>query len=1000
MVADFHAGSIEATLDLDTSPFRAGLAWARGEAQKFEKEGINVRLGIDRTEFDADKARVKGDLDKLDHTKAKPDVELTGVPGVLAKLKLIQHEVDKTDHKGEGGAFLGGMLLKVGLLAPAIMAALAALGPLTGAVVAFGAAAGLAFGGAAIGLGLFAASVKSAFKILTDANKAGVTLTGWAGKAQSALKSLSGAWDSLQKSVRPQMFQLMFVAFSGVAAILPRLHPLLATTTTDMIGVVNAVLALTHTGLFKDFLSELQGFMGGFLKGLAPLLVDALSTFMHLFIALRPLMSQLGHGILIAAGAVEQFSEKVDNGKIDGFIGRIEHFLPLLGSLAVNTIKAVANIGAGLAPLTGPTLHFINALMIALSKVNIKPLSKGLGDVLNTLRPMLPYLGKLVSIVADDLGKALVFIRPLLGYLVQGFIWIVSHKTLTQVLLGIGAAWWIINAAMDANPIGLVILLLAGLAAGLAYAWKHSQTFRDVVTAAFKNTSDAVHNMASDFNTAYNWIVNAGNNVKRWAEGVGSWFAGPFVHFFTGAWQQIERAWGALGDGLHSVYDHTIHPLFTGFQTAVHAVVSAFQTAVGAIRAAWDRIESVAEVPVRFVVNTVLDKGIIGSINKVAGFFHVSKVPTVHLPFSKGGSIPGHSPSDTADDVAIRATSGEFMIRRKSAQKVDSQFPGALEHINQYGTLPGYGKGRTSPGSNEKGYSVGGWIKNKVGGAVGGAFDWAKGLISKVDPASYIKGKIEGLLGQIGGGEFAQLAKGAGEHVLGGAMSWLKSKVSAMFTAMGGSGGGIGGGHVSAPGAGVARWTPEVLRALAMLHQPASLLNAVMHRMMQESGGNPNAINNWDSNAAAGDPSRGLMQTIGSTFAAYAGPFRGAGIYNPMANIYAGLNYALHRYGNIYSAMMRPGGYVFGTGSASAGIHRVGENGPELVDFRGGEKVMSHRQLQIAASDPGSLVSLLRQMVALLKSQPNREDQADLIDALNKHTAATMKAMVQVARAA
>lgn len=997
MVADFHAGSIEGTLDLDTTPFKAGLDWARAEGKKFENSRYSASVDIDRAKFDVDKARVKGDLDKIDHTRARPDVELTGVAGVLAKLKLIQHEVDKTDRKSKeaSGAMLGAGLLRITLLAPAIMAALAALGPLTGAVVVFGAAAGLAFGGAAIGLGLFAASVKSAVGVLTAANKAGVTLTGWAGKAQGALKVLSGAWDSLQKSVRPQIFQLLTVAFAGLAAILPHLHPLLATTTDGMMGVVQAVLQLTHTGLFKDFLSELQGFMGGFLRGLAPLLVSALATFMHLFIALRPLMSQLGHGILIAANAAEQFSEKVDSGKIDGFISRIEHFLPLLGQIAVNTMKAIGNISSGLAPLTGPALHFINALMVALSHVNLKPLSKGLGDTLNTLRPMLPYLGKLVSILADDLGKALIFIQPLLGYLVKGFIWIVQHKTVAQIVMGIAAAWWVLNAAMDANPIGVVILLLAGLAAGLAYAWKHSETFRDTVKAAFHNTADAAHNMAVDFNAAYNWIINAGDNVKRWATGVGSWFAGPFVHFFTNGWQQIERAWSALGSGLHSVYDHTIHPLFTGFVDVIHGVVNAFQAAVGAIKAAWDRIESVAEVPVRFVVNTVLDKGIIGSINKVAGFFHVSKVPTVHLPFSKGGLIPGNSPSDTADDVPIRATSGEFMVRRKAAQKVDSQFPGALEHINKYGTLPGYGQTRTSPGSNEKGYSIGGWIKNKVGGAVGGAFDWAKGLISKVDPASFIQGKVSGLLSQIGGGEFAQLAKGAGEHVLSGAMAWLKSKVGAMF-----GGGGIGGGHVSAPGAGVARWTPEVLRALAMLHQPASLLNAVMHRMMQESGGNPNAINNWDSNAAAGDPSRGLMQTIGSTFAAYAGPFRGSGIYNPMANIYAGLNYALHRYGSIYSAMMRPGGYSGGTTNASAGWHRVGENGAELAYFQRGDKVMSRAQVQAAASDPSSLISLLRQMVALLAGQPSRDDQAALIDALNRHSAATMKAMVQVARAA
>jgi len=54
------------------------------------------------------------------------------------------------------------------------------------------------------------------------------------------------------------------------------------------------------------------------------------------------------------------------------------------------------------------------------------------------------------------------------------------------------------------------------------------------------------------------------------------------------------------------------------------------------------------------------------------------------------------------------------------------------------------------------------------------------------------------------------------------------------------------------------------------------------------------------------------MQVIPSTFAAYAGPFASLGIMNPLANIYAGLNYALHTYGSIQAAMDKPGGYKNG----------------------------------------------------------------------------------------
>lgn len=111
---------------------------------------------------------------------------------------------------------------------------------------------------------------------------------------------------------------------------------------------------------------------------------------------------------------------------------------------------------------------------------------------------------------------------------------------------------------------------------------------------------------------------------------------------------------------------------------------------------------------------------------------------------------------------------------------------------------------------------------------------------------------------------------------------------------------------------GVAQWTGLVLKALAELGQPASLLPNVLRRMNQESGGNPRAINNWDSNAKKGTPSIGLMQTIGPTFNRWAGPYVGRGIYDPMANIFAGLNYAVHRYPSLKYAMDKPGGYKNG----------------------------------------------------------------------------------------
>ncbi|MBS2030486.1 MAG: transglycosylase SLT domain-containing protein [Deltaproteobacteria bacterium] len=98
----------------------------------------------------------------------------------------------------------------------------------------------------------------------------------------------------------------------------------------------------------------------------------------------------------------------------------------------------------------------------------------------------------------------------------------------------------------------------------------------------------------------------------------------------------------------------------------------------------------------------------------------------------------------------------------------------------------------------------------------------------------------------------------------------------------------------------VGKWIAEAQTILKQHGVPLSKMNAhdIDIIIMHESSGNPNAVNNWDSNAAAGHPSEGLMQTIGPTFNSYKLPGHGQ-ILNPVDNIIAGVRYAISRYGSI-----------------------------------------------------------------------------------------------------
>ncbi|MFF1873647.1 transglycosylase SLT domain-containing protein [Kitasatospora herbaricolor] len=93
-------------------------------------------------------------------------------------------------------------------------------------------------------------------------------------------------------------------------------------------------------------------------------------------------------------------------------------------------------------------------------------------------------------------------------------------------------------------------------------------------------------------------------------------------------------------------------------------------------------------------------------------------------------------------------------------------------------------------------------------------------------------------------------------------------------------------------------WIKDALVVMADNHIPGSY-DGIYRNIMRESSGDPQAINLTDSNAAAGHPSKGLLQVIDPTFQAYHVPGTSMDIYDPVANITAACNYAADFYGSI-----------------------------------------------------------------------------------------------------
>ncbi|WP_406527389.1 transglycosylase SLT domain-containing protein [Streptomyces sp. I8-5] len=237
-----------------------------------------------------------------------------------------------------------------------------------------------------------------------------------------------------------------------------------------------------------------------------------------------------------------------------------------------------------------------------------------------------------------------------------------------------------------------------------------------------------------------------------------------------------------------------------------------------------------------------------------------------------------------------------------------------------------------------------------VKGAIGNILSGGAMVLGFIGEAA-IKAAFDGVMGMLGGfnigGNFGKMMVGGTKKIVEGMIKNLvdrDKKAKEEYTSM------------SVAGAkSVSAWAPLAAKALALAGLSPSQLPAFLALMAAESGGNPNAINGWDVNAKNGVPSQGLMQVIPPTFSAYHVAGTSNNILDPLANMAASANYIKHRYGGNV-----PGSpYALGTTSATRGWHLVGERGPEMAYFRGGEKVDANnrtRTLRKAGGSGGDIV--------------------------------------------
>lgn len=445
------------------------------------------------------------------------------------------------------------------------------------------------------------------------------------------------------------------------------------------------------------------------------------------------------------------------------------------------------------------------------------------------------------------------------------------------------------------------------------------------------NWCDLMVKIQSKFDGAAQWVQSKWQAVCDWFAGI----PGSITGFFQGIPGTFQSIFQTAKDRITGVFS-SVGTWFDNnvkipISNAVNAIGQTFQSTKDWIKRSWDQVKEAARAPVAFVVNTVYTNGIKKVWDSVAGAVGLKlSLPTVK--FATGGTVgginPGYAPG--VDSIPAITSPGEAWMVPEWTKAVGA------ENVHRWNALArhhGVQAVREDMGLDGVQRFAKGGIASKIGKAVSGAKKFIEDLSQTAqafvkNPVDWVTSKIltpvKSQVAGISGGQFGQMVGRLPVSAATALVDKVKSMASDLASKW--TSKSEAGQYHGSVGGGVERWRSLVLQVLKELGQPASWADTVLRRMNQESGGNPNAINNWDSNAKAGMPSQGLMQTIPGTFNAYAGPYRSRGITDPLANIYAGCNYAIHRYGSL-AGMNRAGGYALG------GI--VGDDRPTLYDCGG-----------------------------------------------------------------
>lgn len=202
------------------------------------------------------------------------------------------------------------------------------------------------------------------------------------------------------------------------------------------------------------------------------------------------------------------------------------------------------------------------------------------------------------------------------------------------------------------------------------------------------------------------------------------WIQRRVVNSFTNMQNLVNGVWNTVRNLLRDGWNYIKDKVFTPLMNFITKdVPNAFSKGKDAIGKAWDMVKEVAKKPIKFVIETVINKGIIDKFRDVGTFFKMKdKDLPKHVALPKGFDTGGYTGPGRKYQPAGVVHADEYVLRKQAQRKLTRRYGrGTLDHMNRFGTIPGYAGGGEVPG-----YAGGGMVWNNLWGIIKEKFPWAR----------------------------------------------------------------------------------------------------------------------------------------------------------------------------------------------------------------------------------------------------------------------------------